>query len=1727
MSLAAGVLSLLEYVLGNVVHPGELRGLLDCLGNSALHMAAQCQKCSALVRLDVMTLLVEAGVDETARNIEGKTAGSYLSGNEEDCLQSHHEYNLICSGLMAKKMKQAVDKIYDNVDNVRREDDTEEFQESTQDKHIQVQEKQTIERTFDATPKTHSKEDDAPDNNTVENTTDLLLQKMMTVGLAQNCNLSSRIQDAHKYNDSGQSLETIAEENSFQYETTNNQRQPVPVTEEEEMPVREPQISVSQGIDGESSRNFNTDVQITNRCLPVESVPDKPKLIEFNLETIKIDLQNGLPEQQVISITEKASNTCEVSQVDINSENVHVNVVKTYHVSDDVGDDNSSFGSLEHNKSCGSDMEVEVSLNKSTIQSSQYSKKQLQSSDVLRDRAACAALQYAGTDKDNDGIKYTASIHVQASLFGSIAPYNNDNVSVGITSVQKNDYRDHDEIQVAPKFNDNPETENKAENESNCSELGQDVTRNDTMVKSSQESVTQSHKLSKKSPEVLKEKDANDENIDVQSLLNKDILLKHIAPDDNSSPVLIKVHDDDNSQAQKKAETKSSGSEIGYGVSHKDIMSKFSQDSLTKQQDVLQEESLSEKFQCGNTCAIPLEDMVSNDNGCRHPFDQVETVNLDLKNGLPQQQVYPITGKSSYNECETNTTPQHRSQFFQLAPVETKTKPVAKKPGKCKQTQRSSTKETKEQKVFEDTSSYQDNKHEQCCPAEKTSETSESCLSYNMDEDKMLTLPEQGTDQIQVTLDSPVRARENQMTSLQNGPELMVSKERPYFLQTHVSKRTELRNFQMMSKHDHTEEDSTDSEHINENENICNDISSTTVGELTSTTDANGKSKSYGCAPTKQSHYGETEEKIALDKRYDQTFNRKRPISKRRDLCLEIKHLISDIQNPPSIFYREAEKEDDATEKNKDFGEDSSNTEMYDCTNGVLELECTEEFWKTMCSDQMPLDIKRRALRILKQLASGEKCHYRNSPSNENIFKAKILPEVYIIWGTARVYSHRLNNSDETEMRRDLGTKHPKVIYSEVIRIWDIVRGSEEMEKCTKRLKEISQRHNRCLQQTHLTGQVTKLSQRAYIPSIFTVSESQDVSNVISVPKYLRRQNGIQKFYLISPEMIRCFIQSNLSNVTFPFRLSYPERDIVDLQSDLPVFLLGENGSGKTTCCMYRLLQIWLANRKTSTAGSGPNAIDESADFNGSDENDTYLCQSTETDTKFAEADIGENNILRPIFITKDRWKAKEAKEIFLGLCCGSDPSPKNINRKEQELPESFQNASNDICPLFLTMQQFLFILDSSLGEPKFFEGNKADMNSWVNVLDTLELGHPSVPVKGKLLRQVTYEVFRDEVWPKLGKAFDGKYDLSFVWIEILNHIAGSIEAISQRSGILTKEQYVGKARLRTVYSKEDLSHIYDMFKRYDNLKTQKGYFDVTDLLHSIMTRIQTEPSVPFVFQHIFADDVQDFNSAEISLLLSFSSEPNTVFLSGTQKEHHVSISDGVVKLLHFNGTHRSLVAIQPLIKYLPNEFGPSEGISSFANCIMHLMKDTSSYPLDAVEDKTSLFPGPRPVLLNSHNEIDLLDFLTVYRSTGLKLGANQVILVRDEHSRNNIPPKMKNSLILTLEEASGLRFDDVLLYNFFADSKVGKDIILLTKMDGKFENRKKKHDVDGNQTKMAKWDRFRRASLQRELQALYKASMTASNNLWIFDENSNVASSMYTYLQERNVAEVHQTAEY
>lgn len=94
---------------------------------------------------------------------------------------------------------------------------------------------------------------------------------------------------------------------------------------------------------------------------------------------------------------------------------------------------------------------------------------------------------------------------------------------------------------------------------------------------------------------------------------------------------------------------------------------------------------------------------------------------------------------------------------------------------------------------------------------------------------------------------------------------------------------------------------------------------------------------------------------------------------------------------------------------------------------------------------------------------------------------------------------------------------------------------------------------------------------------------------------------------------------------------------------------------------------------------------------------------------------------------------------------------------------------------------------------------------------------------------------------------------------------------------------------------------------------------------------------------------------------------------------------------------------------------------------------------------------GPKPIILADGDE-DLLFYVLCgdekqtnkdspdnIKKPALEFGCDQVVIVRDQESKKKVPTMLQHALCLTIYEAKGLEFNDVILFNFFSEAKANQ----------------------------------------------------------------------------------------
>ena len=624
------------------------------------------------------------------------------------------------------------------------------------------------------------------------------------------------------------------------------------------------------------------------------------------------------------------------------------------------------------------------------------------------------------------------------------------------------------------------------------------------------------------------------------------------------------------------------------------------------------------------------------------------------------------------------------------------------------------------------------------------------------------------------------------------------------------------------------------------------------------------------------------------------------------------------------------------------------------------------------------------------------------------------------------------------------------------------------------------------------------------------------------------------------------------SKIDFPFKITELEHAIVNLHPDppIPIILLGRSGTGKTTCCLYRLWdnfqRYWesavtagphipryvpLVEATRFGAESALNAAaDQDVDQTSSSQDKSPIassqCQqfSISVDSGLAssskdvdhvhtyqsayprplkeEFECGENNPdgvsqtqmyehLHQVFITKNTVLCSEVEKNFKELCHACPAAEHREPFEEQPIPTKIQNVAEEAWPLFVNSRDWLLMLDASLpGEPFFkraedgrllrkIEGwgeednhlqfipatesdDERSDNEDEEEEDVSGTGKGNKEVTGRSRaqgkeerdprREITYQLFQAEIWPKMKKSSKEKIDYhpTLVWTEIRSFIKGSAEALLSENGVLSLEDYESLGKKKAPNFSADRKVVYDLFCVYQRVHSSNRMFDEADLVFNIHKRLQGIPAPEWSIHQFYVDETQDFTQAELSLLIRCCRFPNNLFFTGDTAQsimrgiafrfddlkslfHHAKKAAGIKE------EHHDFIRVPKKLYQLTHNYRSHAGILRLASSVVDLLLYYFRDSFDKLQKDEGLFEGPKPVLLESCSPADLAMILqgNQRQSSRIEFGAHQVVLVVSNEARETMPEELKHGLVMTIYEAKGLEFDDVLIYNFFKDSQV------------------------------------------------------------------------------------------
>ncbi|MBO9495820.1 UvrD-helicase domain-containing protein [Thalassotalea sp. G20_0] len=321
---------------------------------------------------------------------------------------------------------------------------------------------------------------------------------------------------------------------------------------------------------------------------------------------------------------------------------------------------------------------------------------------------------------------------------------------------------------------------------------------------------------------------------------------------------------------------------------------------------------------------------------------------------------------------------------------------------------------------------------------------------------------------------------------------------------------------------------------------------------------------------------------------------------------------------------------------------------------------------------------------------------------------------------------------------------------------------------------------------------------------------------------------------------------------------------------------------------------------------------------------------------------------------------------------------------------------------------------------------------------------------------------------------------------KLFEEFRGVLTGPSTESPWLSRAEYLKLGVKQSIFSEEERSGVYDLFDKYRQFLEKEQLYDTNIISHSYLA--SAEPQYDF----IVVDEVQDITNIQLYLILKTLRHPGHFILCGDSNQivHPNFFSWSKVKTLFFE--QQGLTGEGEIIRILQSNYRNAPVITHIANRILKLkharfgsIDKESNYLVDSIGEHR----GQLQLLANSQKVKQDLDSKTA-RSTRF------AVLVMHPDQKAAARQWFNTPLVFSIQEAKGLEYDNIILYNFISDEEksfrdiaAGVDPAALEKETLEYARAKNKQDKSLEVYKFY-------------INALYVAITRAVSNLYIIEAN-------------------------
>ncbi|MDA1074398.1 MAG: hypothetical protein O3A63_06515 [Proteobacteria bacterium] len=256
---------------------------------------------------------------------------------------------------------------------------------------------------------------------------------------------------------------------------------------------------------------------------------------------------------------------------------------------------------------------------------------------------------------------------------------------------------------------------------------------------------------------------------------------------------------------------------------------------------------------------------------------------------------------------------------------------------------------------------------------------------------------------------------------------------------------------------------------------------------------------------------------------------------------------------------------------------------------------------------------------------------------------------------------------------------------------------------------------------------------------------------------------------------------------------------------------------------------------------------------------------------------------------------------------------------------------------------------------------------------------------------------------------------------KLFEEFRGVITGPLTEQGYRTREEYLELGVKQSIFLADERPRVYDLFKKYLAYLDSEGLFDANLVAHSHLARATS------CYDFIVVDEVQDVTTVQLYLLLKLARRPGAFLLSGDSNQivHPNFFSWAGVKSLFFR--EQDLTGDGEVIRVLHANYRNAPVVTTLANRILKLkharfgsVDRESNYLVQSVGAERG-----RLRLLGDDERVKReLDARTASST-------RYAVIVMHPEQKAEAKRYFSTPLVFSIQEAKGLEYENVILYNF------------------------------------------------------------------------------------------------